>query len=105
LLKAKELLDALQKEKQEAIEKAKFQQVKDAVKDEAKAEVLFKAAKLLQDDSEFQAVVKALQEMTQLIEKSELFTETGVSVEGEGTQGKPESKVAQLLKAKYHNTK
>jgi hypothetical protein len=68
------------------------------VKDEAKAEVLFKAVKDSADE-DFQAVVKALAELTVAVEKSDLFVEKGVSVEAEQPVEK-ESAVAKLIKAK-----
>lgn len=100
LQKALELVAKFEQEKKEAVTKARFEQVKDAVKDEAKAEVLFKAVNLVEDSAEFEAVVKALKDMADLAEKGELFVEKGVSVEGEGTEAKQESAVAKLLKAK-----
>lgn len=100
LQKALELVAKFEEEKKEAVTKARFAQVKDAVKDEAKAEVLFKAVNLVEDSAEFEAVVKALKDMADLAEKGELFVEKGVSVEGEGTEAKQESAVAKLLKAK-----
>lgn len=100
LQKALELVAKFEEEKKEAVTKARFAQVKDAVKDEAKAEVLFKAVNLVEDSAEFEAVVKALKDMADLAEQGELFVEKGVSVEGEGTEAKQESAVAKLLKAK-----
>lgn len=99
LQKALELVQKFEQEKKEALTKARFQQVKDAVKDEAKAEVLFKAVNLLEDAAEFEAVVKSLKDMTDLAEKGEMFIEKGVSVEGEGTEVKQESAVAKILKS------
>jgi hypothetical protein len=99
LQKALELVQKFEQEKKEAVTKARFQQVKDAVKDEAKAEVLFKAVNLLEDAAEFEAVVKSLKDMTDLAEKGEMFIEKGVSVEGEGTEVKQESAVAKILKS------
>lgn len=81
-----------------AIEKARKGEVLAAVKDEAKAEVLFKAVKDA-SDADFQAVVKALQELTAVAEKSDLFVEKGAS--GEAEVKKEESAVERLLKSKY----
>lgn len=99
LKKALEMVQKFEQEKKEALTKARFQQVKDAVKDEAKAEILFKAVNLLEDTAEFEAVVKSLKDMTDLAEKGEMFVEKGVSVEGEGTEVKKESAVAKILKS------
>lgn len=99
LQKALDLVKKFEEEKKEAIAKAKLQSVKDAVKDEAKAELLFKAVGLVEDQEDFEAIVKALKEMTELVEKSSLFEEQGVSVQSEGTDVK-ESAVAAVLKAR-----
>lgn len=100
LQKAQEMIQQFEKEKQEAIEKSRFAQIKDAVKDEAQAEVLFKAAKLLSDEEEFSAVVKALKGLQSLADKSDIFKEVGVDVEGEGTKVNP---LERLIKSKYQN--
>jgi hypothetical protein len=100
LQKAQEVIQEFQKEKQEAIEKSKFAQIKNVVKNEAQAEVLFKAAKLLTDESEFLAVVKALEGLQSLADKSDIFKEVGVDVDGEGTKVNPLTKI---VKAKYPN--
>jgi hypothetical protein len=83
LLKAAQAQVAqFQAEKKAAVEKARKQEVVTAVKDEAKAEILFKAVKDATDE-DFVAVVKALAEMATAIEKSNLFSEQGGSVENE----------------------
>ncbi len=102
LQKALAIVAEFEKEKKEAITKSRFAAVKDAVKDEAKAEVLFKALNLVEDAVEFETVVKALKDMSDLAETGELFVEKGVSVEGEGTK---ESAVAKLLKAQATKNK
>lgn len=101
LEEAQKILKALEQEKKEAIVKARFDSLKAAVKNDEKAEVLFKAASLVEDDETFQAVVKTLADMTNAAEQSELFVEKGVSVEGDGTDSKKDSAVARLLKAKH----
>jgi len=98
LQKALDLVKAFEAEKKEAVRKARFEQVKVAVKDEAKAEVLFKAVGLVEDESEFQAVVKALSELQALVEKSDLFVEKGVQIEAE--EAPKESAVARVLKSR-----
>lgn len=97
LQKANETIANFQKEKQEAIEKARFEQVKQAVKDEAKAEVLFKAVKNATEE-DFQVVVKSLAELNKTVEQSDLFSEQGAS--GEGAVQEQDSAVAKILKAK-----
>ena len=98
LQKALDLVKAFEAEKKEAVRKARFEQVKTAVKDDAKAEVLFKAVGLVEDEVEFEAVVKALAEMQALVEKSSLFVEQGVQVEADETP--KESAVARVIKAR-----
>lgn len=97
LEKAIETIATYEAEKKAAIEKARKAEMFAAVKDEAKAEVLFKAVKESADE-EFEAVVKALREMTTAIEQSELFVEKGASTEDAPIV--QESAVAKLLKAK-----
>jgi uncharacterized protein YdbL (DUF1318 family) len=98
LQKALDLVKAFEAEKKEAVRKARFEQVKAAVKDDAKAEVLFKAVSLVEDEAEFQAVVKALSELQALVEKSDLFIEKGVQIEAE--EAPKESAVARVLKSR-----
>jgi hypothetical protein len=97
LQKAQETVAELKKEKQEQVEKARFEVMKAAVKDEAKATVLFKAVKDSSDEG-FQAVVKSLTEITKAVEQSDLFIEKGTF--GEGNQVEEESAVAKILKSK-----
>lgn len=101
LEEAQKILKALEQEKKEAIAKARFDAVAAAVKDSAKAEVLFKAVGLVESEEVFQEVVKALADIAALAEQNEMFVEKGVSVEGDGTLDKKESAVAKLLKAKH----
>lgn len=98
LQKALDLVKTFEAEKKEAVAKARFEQVKTAVKNEAQATVLFKAVGLVEDQAEFEAVVKALSEMQSAVEKSALFTEVGVQVEADETP--KESAVARVLKAR-----
>jgi hypothetical protein len=98
LEKALETLAVYEAEKKAAIEKARKDQIVAAVKDEAKAETLFKAVKDTSDE-DFAAVVKALAEMQEAIEKSALFQEQGSSAQDE-SEIVQESAVAKLLKAK-----
>lgn len=80
LQKALAAVEKFEQEKKELIAKQRKQDVLGAVKDEAKAEVLFKAVKDASDE-DFQAVVKALGELAQAVDKSELFVEKGAHVE------------------------
>lgn len=102
LNKALEVIKAFEQEKKEAILKSRKAQVLDAVKDEEKAEVVFKAVKDA-DDADFEAVVKALKDIQVAVEKSALFEEQGASAqEDEVVQ---ESAVAKILKAKQSKAK
>jgi hypothetical protein len=97
LEKATALVAKFEAEQKAALEKARKASIVAAVKDEAKAEVLFKAVAALESQEDFDAVVKVLGELTVQVETSELFKETGVSGEGDGV--KTESAVAKALKA------
>lgn len=97
LEKALETLAQFEAEKKAAIEKARKDEIVAAVKDADKAETLFKAVKDASDE-DFQAVVKALTEMQESVEKSALFQEQGASSQEEPVI--QESAVAKLLKAK-----
>lgn len=96
LEKALDLVKQFEAEKKEAIAKARKEQI---VKSCGKhAEVIFKAVGECEEEI-FVAVVKALAEMNELIEKSALFQEQGASVsDGEI---KEESSLAKVIKAKY----
>lgn len=97
LEKAQSQIAEFQKKEQEAIQKARLDQLKEAMKDEAKAELLFKAVKdATQED--FDVVVKSLKELTAKVDDSEMFIEKGASGEGEGVE--KESAVATILKAR-----
>ena len=69
------------------------------VKDEKQAAVVVKAALALEDQADFDALVAVFKSMNDLLEKSGLFQEQGVSAEA-GEDNK-ESKLAQVIKSKY----
>ena len=81
----------------ETVRKARLDKVKAAVKDEAKAQVLFKALNLVEKEEDFDAALKPLIDMQASIEKSALFEEQGASVET--NEPVKESGVAKALKA------
>lgn len=98
LQKALDLVKQFEAEKKEAIAKARKEQISKACGKHA--EVIFKAVGECEEET-FVAVVKALAEMNELIEKSALFQEQGASVsDGEVAQ---ESNLAKVIKAKYSN--
>lgn len=103
LQKALDLVKKFEDEKKEAVLKARKAEVVAAVKDEAKAEILFKAVKDASDE-DFTAVVKTLTELQSLVEKSELFKETGAATKDE-EKPEQESAVAKVLKAKLAKAK
>lgn len=101
LTKALETLAVYEAEKKEMIRKSRFELLKSAVKDEANAESLFKGLSLIEDETEYKAVLKTLADMQTAIEKSALFSEQGVQVEGEVAQ--EESAVAKIIKQRLAN--
>ena len=100
LQKAKELVKQYEDEKKEAIVKSKTDAVKAVVKDEKQAAVVVKAALALEDQADFDALVEVFKSMNDLLEKSGLFQEQGVSAEA--TEDKPgETKLMKALKARH----
>lgn len=102
LQKAQELLKAFEEEKKQAVLKARKAQVLDAVKVEDKAEIIFKAVQGAADE-DFEAVVKALKDLQEAVENSELFVEKGASAHDDEVQA--ESPVAKIIKAKLAKVK
>ncbi len=103
LEKALETVAAFEKERKEAIAKARKAKLVDAVKDETKAEVLFKAVSLVESEEDFEAVVKALASMTAAVEKSALFEEKGATTDVDAS--KKEEKLSPVAKAMMANLK
>ena len=100
LEKAMEQLNKIEQEKKEAIVKSKTEAVKAVVKDEKQAAVVVKAALALEDQSDFDALIAVFKSMNDLLEKSGLFQEQGVSAEaGEDKPG--ETKLMKALKARH----
>jgi len=99
LAKALEQLNKIEQEKKEAIVKSKTDAVKAVVKDEKQAAVVVKAALALEDQADFDALVAVFKSMNDLLEKSGLFQEQGVSAEA--AEANKESKLAQVIKSKY----
>lgn len=87
-------------EKKEAIVKSKTEAVKAVVKDEKQAAVVVKAALALEDQADFDALIAVFKSMNDLLEKSGLFQEQGVSAEA--SEDKPgETKLMKALKARH----
>lgn len=100
LAKALEQLNKIEQEKKEAIVKSKTEAVKAVVKDEKQAAVVVKAALALEDQADFDALVEVFKSMNDLLEKSGLFQEQGVSAEA--AEDKPgETKLMKALKARH----
>lgn len=97
LEKAMETIAQFEAEKKATVEKARKSELVEAIKDEAKAETLFKAVKDASDE-DFQAVVKTLADIQKSVEESALFNEQGASAQEEPVI--QESAVAKVLKAK-----
>ena len=84
----------------QAIVKSKTDAVKAVVKDEKQAAVVVKAALALEDQADFDALVEVFKSMNDLLEKSGLFQEQGVSAEA--AEDKPgETKLMKALKARH----
>lgn len=98
LQKALDDLNQLKAEKLELAKAKRFELLKAAVKDEAKATVLFKSLNLVTDEAEYTAAVAVLAEMQTLVEKSALFEEQGAQVETEAAPVQ-ESAIAKLIKS------
>ena len=100
LEKAMEQINKIEQEKKEAIVKSKTDAVKAVVKDEKQAAVVVKAALALEDQADFDALVEVFKSMNDLLEKSGLFQEQGVSAEA--SEDKPgETKLMKALKARH----
>lgn len=100
LAKALEQLNKIEQEKKEAIVKSKTDAVKAVVKDEKQAAVVVKAALALDNQEDFDALIAVFKSMNDLLEKSGLFQEQGVSAEA--TEDKPgETKLMKALKARH----
>ena len=100
LAKALEQLNKIEQEKKEAIVKSKTDAVKAVVKDEKQAAVVVKAALALDNQEDFDALIAVFKSMNDLLEKSGLFQEQGVSAEaGEDKPG--ETKLMKALKARH----
>lgn len=97
LQKAMETIAQFEAKEKESIQKARLAKVTAAVKNAEQAAVIFKALSLLEDETEFEAVVSTLAEMQVAVEKSALFVEQGANVEVEEVP--QESAVARILKA------
>ncbi len=102
LQKAKDTIEQFKQAEKERIAKARKEQVEAAVGDKVQAEVIAKAALLVEDEAEFQEVLKALSAVAEKAKAAadELFVEKGASAEvkEDGEQG---NAVANILKAKF----
>ena len=100
LEKAMEQLTKIEQEKKETIVKSKTDAVKAVVKDEKQAAVVVKAALALDNQEDFDALIAVFKSMNDLLEKSGLFQEQGVSAEA--AEDKPgETKLMKALKARH----
>lgn len=83
LTKALELVKQFEQEKKDAVTKARQEKLGSVVKNKEQAEVLFKAVGLVADESEFNAVIKALADIQALADNSVLFKSVGADGETE----------------------
>lgn len=104
LQKALESVAKFEAEKKEAIAKARKLKLVAAVKDEAKADVLFKALSLVETDEDFDAVVATLTDMATAVEKSALFEEKGAATSAEAPVVPEQSAVAKAVKARLEKS-
>lgn len=82
LTKAREQLQALEKAKAEALIKSRSDSLQVVLKDEKVVEVVMKAIGAM-DAENFDAVVGVFKSQAELLEKSDLFSEKGVTVDNE----------------------
>ena len=101
LQKALELVEVFKKKEQEAIAKARKEELTKACGAET-AEVIFKACGNAEDEV-FADVVKALSAMQAKVESSDLFKETGASVTAQEDADDHLSSVKKALLAKLQN--
>ena len=99
LEKAREMLKAVEIEKQAVILKSKTDAVAAVVRDEKHVATIMKAAAMLDNTEDFDALLEVFKSITVAVEKSALFNEQGATVEVEDKAG--ESKVKEFLKSKY----
>lgn len=86
LTKALALVKQFEQEKKDAITKSRKEKLDAVVKNKEQSEVLFKALNLVEDATEFEAVVKAIADIQKLADQSDLFKSVGAD-------GAPEQKV------------
>lgn len=103
LQKAVETINAFKQAEKERIVKARTNQVEESVGNKELAEVICKAALLVEDETEFQNVVKALAELAAKSKEAsdDLFAEKGAS--DDVKEKEAENKVASILKAKFQS--
>ena len=99
LEKAREMLKVVEIEKQAVILKSKTDAVAAVVHDEKHVATIMKAAAMLDNTEDFDALLEVFKSITVAVEKSALFNEQGATVEVEDKA--KESKVKEFLKSKY----
>lgn len=102
LEKALAKIDEIEAEKKQAIVKSKTDAVQAVLKDEKQAQAVLKAALALDNDEDFNALIDVVKSLSTLVEKSNLFKETGAGVTSEEDKAQ-ESQLAKVIKSKYHN--
>lgn len=102
LQKALDLIKTYQEKEAQAVVKSKTGQITALVQDEKVAQILVKAGLALDQDEDFTAFVGAVKAMSEQVEKSSLFKETGVSSTVEKSEGQPGDGVAEILRKKFN---
>lgn len=100
LQKALDKISAFERKEKEQIEKSRFEEISKAVLVESAAKAIFEAVKESNEEV-FKGVVSALTELTKAVESSDLFNETGTTVEE--TNNSSQDKVELIIKQKYQS--
>jgi len=100
LEKAQKVIAEYEAAQKAAIIKSRKAALFNAVKDNERTEVLFKAVGLIEDQATFDEVVKSLAEMQAVVDSSDLFIEKGAELEEEQPKVKT---AAEILKARLTN--
>lgn len=100
LQKAVDQLNEFKKERQELIEKARKDSLRQVVSDETQTETLFKALNALESDDDFVEVLEVIKALKGAAAEGQMFEEIGENVE-EKVEPAQESGTAKILKARF----
>jgi len=99
LQKAQDTIESYKAKEQEAVMAARKSALKEAVKNEEQAEVLFKSFEGVSDEA-FKEAITALKSLSSAADEGEMFAEKGVDAEQKEPAAK-ETATAEFLKKKY----